>query len=102
MQAISSITMYTDNEGQQETVSWGGKKTRQGKETWRVCVFVKNIVIFLLRKDKAIKVKQFAKKCCKIVCSSSIFLHYLVQTDDKPLTSLSGFGSQVHPDDGVI
>lgn len=58
MQAISSITMYTDNEGQQETVTWGGKKTRQGKETWSVYVFVKNIVIFLLRKDKTIIVKQ--------------------------------------------
>ena len=65
MQAISSITMYTDNEGQQETVSWGGKKTRQGKETWRECVFVKNIVIFLLRKDTAIKVKKFAKNVVK-------------------------------------
>ena len=65
MQAISSITMYTDNEGQQETVSWGGKKTRQGKETWRVCLFVKNIVIFLWEKIKLSKSSNLQKNVVK-------------------------------------
>ena len=64
MQAFSSITMNNvDKEGQQESVTWGGEKKKKTNENnFKVCIcvcaFAENIMIFRLRKDKAIIVKQ--------------------------------------------